>query len=113
MREISNKNIHRLMQASYGIFYWNFCSLQLSAGILFGRPGDPAKPLGEAVVPGPASNLVCVFCNGELRVETLSKYDVFLIMCNGCGQEMIDCDCMNLHSGRGSTRTDGWMHHRK
>jgi hypothetical protein len=69
--------------------------------------------LGVAAVPDPASRLVCVFCNDELRVETLSKYDVFLIMCDGCGQEMIDCDCMDLHSGRGSTRTDTRMHHRK
>ncbi len=50
-------------------------------------------------VPEPTSRLVCVFCNGELRVETLSKYDVFLILCDGCGQEMIDCDCMNLQPG--------------
>jgi hypothetical protein len=68
----------------------------------------------NAVFPEPAGELVCVFCHGGLRVETLSKYDVFLIMCARCGKEMIDCDCdgMNLQPGRGPTgaRSSG-IHH--
>jgi hypothetical protein len=65
------------------------------------------------MAPEPASRLVCVFCNGELRVETEAKFDVFLIMCDGCGKEMIDCDCMDLEPRRGLTDTDNRTHYRK
>jgi hypothetical protein len=111
MREISNKipvdgRKHLMESSTETSLPYGYLLEFYATGL-----GDPAKPLGAAGVPERPSSLVCVFCNGELRVETLSKYDVFLIMCDACGQEMIDCNCVNLRSGRGSTRTGRRMHH--
>jgi hypothetical protein len=47
--------------------------------------------MGIAAVP---ARLACIFCEGKLRAETCADDGSFLIKCNGCCKEMIDCDCL-------------------